>query len=188
MPHLVGPPNPERRLRFMETVRRVMRERRYSRRTEDAYIQWIRRFILFHQRRHPKDMGEEDVRHFLSALAVEQKVSASTQNQALAALTFLYAGVLSRPLVRIDGIAPAPRPTRVPVVLSPRELRLLLAEMEDPVRTCAMIMYGSGLRLMECLRLRVKDVDFDRRDYGARRQGQQGPPDTARERMREAAA
>jgi integron integrase len=162
--HLGRTPDPERRVRLMERVRRVLRERRYSRRTEETYAQWIRRFILFHGRRHPKDMGEEEVRAFLSALAVEQQVSASTQNQALAALTFLYAQVLSRPLDRIDGIAPAARPNRVPVVLSPREIKLLFRELTDPVLTCAMIMYGSGLRVTECVHLRVKDVDFDRRE------------------------
>lgn len=152
----------------MEIIRRKLRERRYSRRTEQAYVHWIRRFILHHDRRHPRDMGEEEVRRFLSALAVEAKVAASTQNQALAALTFLYDGVFGRPLTRIEGIAPARQSRRVPVVLSPRELRLIMAQLHEPIDLCAMLMYGSGLRLMECVRLRVKDIDLDRREIVVR--------------------
>src|SRR5215831_10797807 len=96
--HLTSPAEPEHRFRFMEVVRRKLRESRYRRRTEETYVHWIRRFIRYHVRRHPKDMGEEEVREFLSALAVQDGVSASTQNQALAALRFLYDGVLARPL------------------------------------------------------------------------------------------
>jgi integron integrase len=160
--HLDGPPDPERRLRFMEVVRRRLRERRYSRRTEEAYAQWIRRFIRFHGRRHPKDLGENEVRDFLSALAVEGGVSASTQNQALAALRFLYDAVLARPLSRADDFTPAPRRERVPTVLSEDEVRALLAKLSRVPRLCAELMYGSGLRISECLALRVKDVDIDR--------------------------
>lgn len=168
MSHLTGPPNPERQFRLMEIVRRKLRERRYSRRTEEAYVYWIRRYIVYNERRHPRDLGETDVRRFLSALAVEQKVAASTQNQALAALTFLYDRVLERPLTRIEGIAPARRSPRVPVVLSDREIRAILRALPDPVRLCALIMYGSGLRLLECLRVRVKDIDLDRREIVVR--------------------
>lgn len=106
-------------------------------------------------------MGEEEVRAYLTHLAVEQHVAASTQNQALAALTFLYEGVLERKLTRIDGIAPARRPRRLPVVPAASEVRQLLAQLREPVRLCGMLMYGSGLRLHECLTLRVKDIDFD---------------------------
>jgi site-specific recombinase XerD len=107
----------------MEVVRRTLRERRYSPRTVEAYVHWIRRFILVNDRRHPSDMGETEVRRFLSDLAVVENVSASTQNQALAALTFLYARVVRRPLVRMEGIAPARRSRHLPVVLSQGEVR-----------------------------------------------------------------
>ena len=166
--HLNAPPDPERRLRLMEVVRRTLRERRYRRRTEEAYVQWIRRYILFHERRHPRDLGEDDVRRFLSALVLESHLSASTQNQALAALKFLYDAVLARPLEPIDGIQPARRSRYVPVVLSESEIRGILGELAGPERVCAMLMYGSGLRLLECLMLRVKDIDFERHEITVR--------------------
>ncbi len=166
--HLTAKPDAERRFRFMEIVRRRLRELRYSPRTEEAYVHWIRRFILFNDRRHPRDLVQDDVRRFLSALAIEEKVALATQNQALAAITFLYRRVLSRELDRVDGIAPATRPPRVPVVLSRDEVRLILAQLEEPVRLAARLMYGSGLRLMECMWLRVKDVDVDRREIVVR--------------------
>ena len=162
--HLMGPPAPDRKLRLIEIVRRRIRERRFSRRTEEAYIHWIRRYIVHHGRRHPRDLAEPEVRAFLSSLAVEAKVAASTQNQALAALTFLYDHVLERPLTRIEGITPARRQPRIPTVLNDGELRRILAALEPLYRLCAMLMYGGGLRLMECLRLRVKDIDCDRRE------------------------
>jgi integron integrase len=117
---------------------------------------------VFNDRRHPRELGEEAVRRFLSALAVEQHVAASTQNQALAALAFLYEKVLERPLARVDGIAAARASRRVPVVLSQREIRMLLSGLDDPVRLAVALLYGSGLRLIECVRLRMKDVDLDR--------------------------
>ena len=166
--HLVGPPEPARRFRLMELVRRRLRERRYSPRTEEAYLFWIRRYVLFHDRRHPRELGPDDVRAFLSDLAVRVHVAASTQNQALAALTFLYERVLGVSLPRIDGVVPARRPRRVPVVLSRREVRSVLAHLAEPVRLCAQLMYGSGLRVSECVSLRVKDVDFDRREIVVR--------------------
>ena len=167
--HLTGPPNPERRLRLLEIVRRRLRERRYSRRTEEAYVHWIRRYVLFHGRRHPRELGPAEVRAFLSALAVEQRVAASTQNQALSALLFLYEQVLGTQLERIEGIVPARLPARVPVVLSQREIKLVLSELgSHPARLCAALMYGSGLRLLECLALRVKDVDLDRHEIVVR--------------------
>jgi integron integrase len=166
--HLDAPPDPTKSLRLMEIVRRVSRERRYSARTEQAYVHWIRRFVLFHGRRHPKDLGAEHVREFLSALAVEAGVSASTQNQALAAITFLYDGVLRQAMPRIDGIAPAKRPRRVPVVLSQAEVRAILRRLDDPLSLCAQLMYGGGLRLTECVSLRIKDVDIDRREVTVR--------------------
>jgi integron integrase len=152
----------------MEVVRTRLRERRYSGRTEQAYVFWIRRFVQHHGRRHPRELGESAVRDFLSHLATRERVAASTQNQALAALTFLYDAVLRRPLERVDGIAPARRSRRVPVVLSQREVRALLRRLRDPLRLCAALMYGSGLRVSECVSLRVKDVDLDRAEIVVR--------------------
>ena len=146
----------------MEVVRRTLRERRYSRRTEEAYVHWIRRFIRFHGRRHPNDIGEAEVARFLSWLAVEQQVSASTQKQAQSALVFLYDRVLGRPLSPLQGLESAGRGGSVPTVLSAREVRALLRELAPVPRLCANLMYGSGLRVSECVALRVKDVDFDR--------------------------
>jgi integron integrase len=162
--HLNGPPDPGKHFRLMEIVRRRLRERRYSRRTEEAYVYWIRGYILYNDRRHPRDLGEAEVARFLSDLATRRRVAASTQNQALAALTFLYDRVLERPLTRLEGMTPARRSPYVPVVLSEGEIRAVLRHMDGTPRLCAMLMYGSGLRLLECLRLRVKDIDLDRRE------------------------
>ena len=166
--HLTAPHDPERRYRLLEGVRRRARERGLSPRTEKAYVYWTRRFVLHCGRRHPRDLGPEDVRGFLSDLAVTHRVAASTQHQALAALTFLYQYVVGVPLPRLEGVATARAGRRVPVVLSPREVRALLDHLPVPVRLCAALMYGSGLRLMECVSLRVKDVDLDRREIVVR--------------------
>ena len=166
--HLGARPDPQHRLRLLERVRHVLRARRYSPRTEEAYTYWIRRFILHHGRRHPRELTATDVRDFLSHLAIADQVAASTQNQALAALLFLYDKVLNAPLDRIEEIAPATRPKRVPVVLSQREVRLLIAQLRDPYRLCVGLMYGGGLRVLECLSLRVKDIDVDRREITVR--------------------
>jgi integron integrase len=160
--HLRAQPNPELRLRFLEIVRRRLRERRYSRRTEQAYVHWIRRFVRFHGRRHPKELGEPEAIAFLSALAVEGRVAASTQKQAASALVFLYDRVVLRPLKPLGELAPARAPTVVPTVLSAREVRAVLRELAPMPRLCAALMYGSGLRVAECVALRVKDIDFDR--------------------------
>lgn len=165
---LDGPSDPTHKFRLMEIVRRRLREQRYSRRTEEAYLHWIRRYIRFNDRQHPADLGEPEVERFLSDLASVQGVAASTQNQALAALTFLYDRVLERPLTRLEGMTPARRSRYVPVVLSEAEIRDLLREMSGVPKLCATLMYGSGLRLLECLRLRTKDIDFDRREIVVR--------------------
>ena len=144
-------------------VRQVIRSRRYSVRTERAYVYWIRRYVVHHGRRHPRDMGVAEVRDFLSHLATVEQVAASTQNQALAALLFLYEKVLREPLPRVDEIAPARRSRHVPAVLSRAELRELMAALRVPYRLCVGLMYGGGLRLSECVTLRVKDVHVDRR-------------------------
>lgn len=164
--HLDTGPDPTKPLRLLEVVRRALRDRRCSTRTEEAYVLWVRRFVEFHGRRHPKDLGAEHVRDFLSSLSTE--VSASTQNQAHAAILFLYDYALRQRLPRIEGIAPAKRPRRVPVILSQREVREILRRLDEPVRLCAQLMYGGGLRLLECVSLRVKDVDIDRREIVVR--------------------
>jgi integron integrase len=162
--HLTGPPEPERRFRLMERLRNRLRTRHYSPKTEKAYCYWVRRFVLFHDRRHPETMGEREIALFLTHLATAGKVSASTQNQALQAILFLYRHVLSRRVGFVDGIEAARRPRRLPDVLSQGEIRSVLASMRGVPRLCATLMYGSGLRLSECLSLRVKDIDFDRRE------------------------
>ncbi len=155
-------------MRLLEHVRHVLRSARYSPRTEVAYVQWVRRYVLYHGRRHPRDMGAEEVHQFLAYLTVNRKVAASTVNQALAALLFLYDRVLREPLDRIEEIDPAHRPPRVPTVLSQREVRAVLSYLREPARLCAMLMYGGGLRVSECLSLRIKDVDVDRLELTVR--------------------
>lgn len=148
--------------RLLDRVRAAIRVRHYSRRTEDTYVVWIRRFILFHRKRHPCEMGEREITAFLTYLAVEKHVAASTQNQALSALLFLYQKVLEIPLERLDEVVRAKRPRRLPVVLSRDEVRRLLDALDGVPELIARLMYGSGMRLMEALRLRVKDLEFDR--------------------------
>jgi len=166
--HLGPEPEPERKYRLMEQVRFAMRAKRFSVRTQEAYSGWIRRYIIFHGRRHPSDLDEADVGRFLSDLAVGQRVSASTQNQALAALIFLYGSVLRRPLNRTMEVVPASRPKLLPVVLSQAEVRAILEKLRDPDRLVVSLLYGSGLRILECVSLRVKDVDLDRREITVR--------------------
>ena len=148
---------------FLEEVRAAIRVRHYSIRTEQAYLDWTRRFILFHGKRHPREMGADEVRAFLTHLAVDGGVAPSTQNQALNALVFLYRHVLERELGEIPGIVRAERPPKVPVVLSPEEVGRVLAGLSGVNWLVACLQYGSGLRLMESVRLRVKDLDFDHR-------------------------
>jgi integron integrase len=145
---------------LLNRMRDRIRTMHYSIRTEDAYVLWARRFILFHGKRHPGEMGEAEVGAFLTHLAVEKNVAASTQNQALSALLFLYNVVLDRPLERVAEIVPARRPERLPLVFTREEVRAVLARLDGDRRLMANLLYGSGLRLMECLRLRIKDVDF----------------------------
>jgi integron integrase len=146
--------------RLLDRVRDAIRTRHYSRRTERAYLGWIRRYILFHGKRHPAEMGADEVSRFLSALAVERSVSASTQNQALAALLFLYNAVLGVELPWLTELVRAEMPKRLPVVLSRDEVRAVLLALRGTPRLMGIVMYGAGLRLLECARLRVKDVDF----------------------------
>ena len=155
-------PRPSRPPRLFDCVREASRVRHYSRRTERAYLAWIRRFIFFHGKRHPAEMGAREITKFLSALAVEGNVAASTQNQALSALLFLYRDVLEQDLPWLDDVVRAKRPARLPVVLTREEVRSLLSQMRGVPRLMALLLYGAGLRLLECARLRVKDVDFAR--------------------------
>ncbi|WP_374012729.1 integron integrase [Pseudoxanthomonas koreensis] len=150
--------------RLFDEVRRKLRVHHYSLRTERAYLGWIRRFILANGRRHPREMGGREVEHFLSQLAVQGKVAASTQNQALSALLFLYRQVLGMELPWMEDVIRAKRPARLPVVLSQGQVQALLACMEGRTALVARLLYGTGMRLMEGLRLRVKDVDFARNE------------------------
>jgi len=154
--------------RLLDEVCRVLRTRHYSLRTEQVYVGWIRRYILANGKRHPRDMGAAEVERFLSQLAVQGQVAASTQNQALSALLFLYREVLGVELPWLDGVTRAKRPRRVPTVLSRDETQRLLAAMEGRPWLIASLLYGTGMRLMECLRLRVKDVDFERHEITVR--------------------
>ena len=147
--------------KLLDQVRQAIRLRHYSRRTESAYVAWIRRFIVFHHKRHPRELGERDVTAFLSNLAA-RGVSASTQNQALSAILFLYGVVLGQQLAWMNEIVRAQRPARLPVVLSRDEVSSLLSRLRGPVWLMASLMYGAGLRLLECVELRVKDLNFDR--------------------------
>ena len=150
--------------RLLDQVKQVLRVRHYALRTEECYVQWIVRFIRFHGQRHPRDMGAAEIEQFLTHLAVEGRVSASTQNQALNALVFLYAQVLEIDLGRFDAVR-AWRPKRLPVVLSPEEVAAVLARVEGGrgvFKLMAQLLYGCGLRLIECCRLRVKDVSLPR--------------------------
>lgn len=148
--------------RLLDRVRAACRARHFSPRTEDAYAHWIRRFILFHGKRHPQQMAEPEVNAFLTDLAVTQHVSASTQNQALAALLFLYEHVLAKPLDRLEGVVRAKRPKRLPVALTRDEVRCVIAALEGTYRLMVQVQYGGGLRLFELVQLRVKDLDFER--------------------------
>jgi integron integrase len=150
----------DNRPKLLEQVREAIRRKHYSIRTEAAYLNWIKRFILFHNKRHPTELGEPEVTRFLSHLAVRGNVAASTQNQALAALLFLYREVLGQPLPWLDDITRAKKPQHLPLVFTRDEVRRILGELDGTYWLMASILYGSGLRLMECVRLRVKDVDF----------------------------
>jgi integron integrase len=155
--------------RLYDRIVEVMRVRHYSRRTEEAYLHWIRRYIEFHARRHPRQLAEGDVNRFLTHLAVKEHVAASTQNQALSAILFLYEHVLEQPLDRIEGVVRARRPKRLPVVLTVDEVSRVMAHLSGDKWLIAMLLYyGGGLRLLEALRLRVKDLDFQRGEITVR--------------------
>jgi integron integrase len=154
--------------RLLDQVREAIRVRHYSYRTEQQYVAWIRRYILFHGRRHPCELGGQHVESFLSYLAVRRHVAAATQAQALAALLFLYKHVLNIALPWLNSVVRATRPRRLPTVLTRTEVRQVIAHLEGPSALVASLLYGSGLRVLEALRLRYKDVDLDRRTLAVR--------------------
>jgi len=147
---------------LLDRVRAAVRTRHYSIRTEEAYVGWIRRFVLFHSRRHPDEMGEAEINAFVSELATRGRVASSTQTQALSALLFLYREVLGRPVESLGDVVRAKRPERLPVVLTRDQVLALLARLDGSPRLVATLLYGTGMRLLEGLRLRVKDLDFAR--------------------------
>ncbi|HXG96667.1 MAG TPA: integron integrase [Gemmatimonadales bacterium] len=155
---------------LLALVRRAIRTRHYSARTEEAYVQWVRRFVHFSDTRHPRELGPSDVSRFLSHLAVEGKVSASTQNQALSALVFLYKDVLDMPVGWLSALVRAKRPLRVPIVFTKDEVRRVFRRLKGrgTAALVAGVLYGTGMRLLEALRLRVKDVDFAKHEVVVR--------------------
>ena len=154
----VSPDKPKRKL--LDQVRDVMRLKHYSLRTERTYCEWIERFIRFHGLRHPSEMAEAEVGEFLTALARDGNVAAATQNQALSALLFLYKQVLKQDIGWLEKVERAKKPSRLPVVLTRDEARKVISHLQGTARVMASLLYGAGLRLMECVRLRVKDIDF----------------------------
>ncbi|KRT73541.1 MAG: integron integrase [Deltaproteobacteria bacterium CSP1-8] len=154
--------------KLLDRVRAELRKRHYSPRTEEAYLSWIARFIRFHRMRHPAEMARSEVEAFLSSLAVDLNVAASTQNQALGALLFLYRDVLGTGLSWLDDVVRAKKPKRLPVVLTRKEIQAVLGNLYGQNWIAAMLMYGAGLRLLEALRLRVKDIDFGYRQITVR--------------------
>jgi integron integrase len=153
---ITGYPKP----RLFDRVRDAIRARHYSRRTEKTYVAWIKRYIFFHGKRHPAEMGAPEVTRFLAWLATDGKVAASTRNQALNALLFLYRVVFEQELPWLDEVVRARRPQHLPVVLTREEVRTVLERLHGVPRLMALLLYGAGLRLLECAQLRVKDIDF----------------------------
>jgi integron integrase len=153
---------------LLGAVRLELRTRHYSRRTEQAYVAWIRRYVRHYRGRHPRELDEPEVRAYLAHLAIERQVSASTQSQALAAIQFLYRDVLRRPIGFVTGVPRAKRRERLPVVLTRTEVRALIGELRGVTRLMALLLYGAGLRLNECLGLRVKDIDLEMRQIVVR--------------------
>jgi integron integrase len=160
MPPSLPTAAPQNKPKLLDQVRDVIRRKHFSIRTEQSYVDWIRRFILFHNKRHPRDMAEAEVTQFLTHLARDGRVAASTQNQALSALLFLYKQVLKQEIGWLEGVERAKRSARLPVVLTRDEVHKIFVHLHGTPRLMAGLLYGSGLRLMECVRLRVKDIDF----------------------------
>lgn len=147
--------------KLLNQVQNRIRAKHYSIRTEQAYLDWIKKFILYHEKRHPADMGDREICAYLTHLAVNRKVAASTQNQALSAILFMYREIIKKDLEEFDDLIRAKRPSRLPVVFTPEETKQILIQLEGTNWLMGHLLYGSGLRIMECIRLRVKDVDFE---------------------------
>jgi integron integrase len=160
MPQTLSPALSPDKPKLLEQVRDAIRRKHFSIRTEQAYTDWIRRFILFHKKRHPREMAETEVTEFLTHLARDRSVAASTQNQALSAILFLYKEVLKQEIGWLDQVERAKKPAKLPVVLTRNEVGKILPHLDGTPKLMATLLYGSGLRLMECVRLRVKDIDF----------------------------
>ncbi|MFA4916980.1 MAG: integron integrase [Syntrophales bacterium] len=154
--------------KLLDLLREALRSRHYSRRTETAYCYWVKRYIFFHHVRHPSEMAEPEINSFLTYLAVKEHVSASTQNQALSALLFLYRYVLDREIGDLGEVIRARKPKRLPVVMTREEVKAVISYLKDDKKLMVSLMYGTGLRLMECLRLRVQDIDFGRNEITIR--------------------
>ena len=179
-PFLEPAPASRKEKKLFEQMRDVMRVKHYSLRTEQSYCDWVERFIRFHRMRHPREMGEEEVGAFLTDLARRQNVAPSTQNQALSALLFLYKQMLKEEIGWLGNVERAKKPARLPVVLTRDEVHKLFVHLHGTSRLMAGLLYGSGLRLMECVRLRVKDVDFGYARVMVRDgKGREGPRDDA---------
>jgi len=157
-------PAPAQKPKLLDRLSEALRSRHYSRRTEQSYSHWVKRFIYFHNIRNPAEMAEPEINAFLTHLAVKEKVSASTQNQALSALLFLYRNVLGRKIGDLGEVIRARKPRHIPAVMTREEVKTVLSHLKRDKWLMASLMYGAGLRLMECLRLRVQDVDFDRNE------------------------
>ncbi len=160
----IVPPEISPKPKLLDRLREALRSRHYSRRTEHSYCHWVKRFIFFHNMRHPAEMGEPEINAYLTHLAVKEKVSASTQNQALCALLFLYRYVLDRKIGDLGEVIRARKPRHIPVVMTRAEVKAVLSHLKEDKWLMASLMYGAGLRLMECLRLRVQDIDFARNE------------------------
>jgi len=165
-PHFA--PEAVQKPKLLDSLREALRSRHYSRRTEQTYCHWVKRFIYFHNVRHPMDMAEPEINAYLTYLAVKEKVSASTQNQALSALLFLYRHVLGRKVGDLREVIRARKHRHVPVVMTREETRAVMSHLKGDKWLMASLMYGAGLRLMECLRLRIQDVDFARNEITIR--------------------
>ena len=165
---VVIPPPAEKKPKLLDQLSEAMRSRHYSRKTEATYIHWVKRFIFFHHVRHPQEMAEPEINAFLTHLAVKEHVSASTQNQALCAIIFLYKYVLKRRIGDLGEVIRARKPARLPVVMTKDEVKSVLSNLTGDKWIIAFLMYGAGLRLMECLRLRVQDLDFSKNQVTVR--------------------
>ena len=157
-------PAPAQKPKLLDRLSEALRSRHYSRRTEQSYAHWVKRFIFFHNKRHPAEMAEPEINAYLTHLAVKEKVSASTQNQALSALLFLYRHVLGREIGDLGEVIRARKPRHLPAVMTREEVKAVLANLAGDKWLMASLMYGAGLRLMECLRLRIQDIDFARNE------------------------